>query len=424
MTATFLDRVLTGGRSLLRSAAPVSVRTAIRPLIAGIVERRAFAGLAEPEPAPTHGPLLVSGLISEMKGISQAARLTVAGLEAAGYAPIAHDVRHTLDLGPGGGGRLPAGPGGVWIVHCNAPEAVSALACLDPASWRGRYRIGYWAYELPIAPPAWARAARLFHEIWTPSAFVAQAMTDAGVETPLRVMPHPATLACRHVVADRARFGFGDSEVCVLAMGDLLSSAARKNLLGAIDIYRRAFPEPDGRVRLVVKALSSGSHPAFTARAQEAAHGRSDISFLNENLFGDAVLRLIASADILLSPHRAEGYGLALAEAFALGTPALATGWSGNMDFMGETPELLIGHTLTPVRDQYGVYSARGLVWAEPDVEDAAVKLRRLAASPGDRLRLAAAGAAVVARQGDSWSRARLAETALGEFASPVAADA
>ena len=45
---------------------------------------------------------------------------------------------------------------------------------------------------------------------------------------------------------------------------------------------------------------------------------------------------LMAAVDIVLSLHRSEGFGLVPAEAMQLGKPVVATGWSGNMDFMND----------------------------------------------------------------------------------------
>ena len=44
---------------------------------------------------------------------------------------------------------------------------------------------------------------------------------------------------------------------------------------------------------------------------------------------------LTACADIVLSLHRGEGFGLVMAEAMLLGKPVVATGWSGNTDYHG-----------------------------------------------------------------------------------------
>jgi glycosyltransferase involved in cell wall biosynthesis len=107
----------------------------------------------------------------------------------------------------------------------------------------------------------------------------------------------------------------------------------------------------------------------------------------------------------VLSPHRSEGYGLTLAEAFLLGVPALATGWSGNMDYMAALPELAITYRLIPVSDSYGVYRDPNQVWADPDIDDAASKLQRLAASPELRAELVARGRAAIQNQTGAWSR-------------------
>jgi glycosyltransferase involved in cell wall biosynthesis len=412
MAAPVIDKALGFARGVWRGLVPESARSAMRPLVTGVLERRAFAALSGLEPAFQPGPLVVSGFLSESKGISQAARLTLAGLRAAGLNPIAHDLRPALARGPGGAVLPVDKPGGVWLAHCNAPEAVAAFAAVSPASWRGRYRIGYWAYELPVAPASWARASRLFHEIWAPSQFVVDSLRRAGVTTPLILMPHPVSLAPHAAAPDRARFGVPQDAFCVLAMGDLNSSVTRKNLLGAIDIYRRTFPDPAGNTRLLVKALGGGAG-AFAAMTAKIARDRPDILFISENLAGEDVLRLIASSDVLLSPHRSEGFGLTLAEAFLLGAPALATGWSGNMDFMETLPELLIAHSLTRVRDPSGVYANDKLEWAEPDVDDAARKLAALAASPDLRRNLADRGRRAVEAQALKWDRASLEQTGL-----------
>jgi glycosyltransferase involved in cell wall biosynthesis len=142
----------------------------------------------------------------------------------------------------------------------------------------------------------------------------------------------------------------------------------------------------------------------------------ADIHIMTGELSPHDVRRLIAGSDVLLSPHRSEGFGLPLAEAFLAGVPALATGWSGNLDFMSGTPELLIDYTLVPVSDPYGVYRAPGQQWAEPDSSDAVTKLRKLANSPGLMRELAEEGRNAVLAFNRHWQRDSLLQHKIGQL--------
>ena len=79
---------------------------------------------------------------------------------------------------------------------------------------------------------------------------------------------------------------------------------------------------------------------------------------------------LINACDCFVSLHRAEGFGRGTGEAMFLGRLAMATGWSGNLDYMTSENSLLVNHRLVPVGD--GQYPfAKGQVWAEPDLDHA-----------------------------------------------------
>ena len=45
---------------------------------------------------------------------------------------------------------------------------------------------------------------------------------------------------------------------------------------------------------------------------------------------------LLKDVDVYVSLHRSEGFGLVMAEAMYLGTPVIATAWSGNTEFMND----------------------------------------------------------------------------------------
>ena len=85
----------------------------------------------------------------------------------------------------------------------------------------------------------------------------------------------------------------------------------------------------------------------------------------------DRLAALFAAADSYVSLHRAEGFGLTLAESMVLGKPVVATGYSSNVDFMTSNNSYLVDYTLTEVGPEAEHYPANG-IWAEPSTEHAA----------------------------------------------------
>ncbi|UDF03623.1 glycosyltransferase [Asticcacaulis sp. AND118] len=361
----------------------------------------------------TPGPLVVSGFLNESLGVGRAARLTADALEAAGYMPVRHDIRpafrHILDQKA----VLP-GQGGVWLIHANAPELVVALIAHAPAQWRERYRIGYWAWETPLAPPFWVRMAKWLHEIWTPSPYVADALAaafraqgEAHLYDRLRVLPHP--LLTPPPMPDRARFGLSPDRCEVLSLFDVNSSPARKNPWASIDAWLAAFPEPSPQAALTLKA--SALDTATQAKLAERIGNRPDIRLLTAHLSDADMDRLTASVDIFLSLHRAEGFGLGLLEAMNAGVAVVATEGTGN-DFLNDDNGYPVPARLLPLHDPDGPYSALprdpAQVWAEPDIAVAADILRRLAHDPALRIAKAAGARATPARLNRAWSREAL----------------
>lgn len=355
------------------------------------------------------GPLIVSGFFNESLGVGRAGRMTADALQSAGYAVARHDLRpcfrHILDQKA----VLP-GEGGVWLIHANAPELLVALMTHRPEQWRHRYRIGYWAWETPLAPPLWARMVRWLHELWTPSAYVAEALA-AGLRAQglddlcgrLRVMPHP--LLAPPPSPDRARFGLSPDRCEVLSLFDVNSSPARKNPWASIEAWLKAFPIPPPAAALTLKASSLDS--ATQTRLSERIANRPDVRLLSERLSDEDMDRLMASVDIFLSLHRAEGFGLGLLEAMNAGVAVVATEGTGN-DFLTRDNGYPVRARVVPLHDPDGPYSALrrdpAQVWAEPDLDTAAGILQDLVADPVARRLKMAAARATPARLNQRWS--------------------
>lgn len=330
------------------------------------------------------GAVVVSGYFSEVNGIGRAGRLTLESARTWGGQMIAHD----MGADPGANRVARGSSGGIWLAHCNPPEAMAFMVGPTSHVWADRYRVGYWAYELERIPDDWLPALRLFHEIWAPSRFVADAILVArGPQGPLvRVVPHPQPRR-DDIAPDRARFNI-TSRFTALSMFDGRSTLARKNPMGAVLAFQRAFG-PNDDAALIVKVVEGGADPRAVSELKAATSHWPNIRFLHDKLTDREVLQLIASVDVLVSLHRSEGFGLPIAEAMTLGVPAVVTGWSGSAEF-AEGAAVAVPYQLVPAADPSRRYERPDLRWADPDLDAAAAALRRLAAEPAWRAELAA----------------------------------
>jgi glycosyltransferase involved in cell wall biosynthesis len=292
--------------------------------------------------------------------------------------------------------RLP--PGAAVLAVVNAPVLPIGLLRLGRGFLRGRRVIGMWAWELPVAPPSWREGAKFVHEIWAPSAFTAQALEPLAPGR-VRVVPFPLAEAELPAEGNRAGFGLPDDVFIVTTIFNLASSMARKNPLGAIAAFRAAFGASREHL-LVLKLSNTEAYQDDLAQIRAAIGEAHNIRLITETISEPALRGLMLASDVILSLHRAEGFGLIPAAAMLLGRPVVATGWSGNLEFMSPEVSGLVSCKLIPAADSRGTYDMRQAVWAEPDVEDAATQLRHLATDSAARHAMALAGQA--------YARARL----------------
>ena len=203
---------------------------------------------------------------------------------------------------------------------------------------------------------------------------------------PVLCFPHAVDIPTS-LQPDRARFGLASDRVVFLAMADVMSSVERKNPFGAVQAFAAAFADGATRAELVVKISNGAREPAALKRLQNLARSCPGIHLITQALDRPALSCLLDSVDCVVSLHRSEGFGLVLAEAMARAKVVLATGWSGNMDFMHERNSLPVDFQLTTIQSDCGPYR-RGQRWAEPVLADAIHKMRLVANDAALRGRL------------------------------------
>jgi len=191
-------------------------------------------------------------------------------------------------------------------------------------------------------------------------------------------MPVPVVLP-DVVMRSRDNFGIPSGPVVFLYIFDVSSQTERKNPLAAIRAFRRAALRHDAAV-LVLKF----SNPEYDRPGMRRLHEESgglNVVMLDGYLDRPELCALMSLSDCYLSPHRAEGFGLTLLEMMRLGKPVIGTAYSGNMDFMTPENSYLLDHKLVTLTRDYGPY-ARGAVWAEPDIDQAAQLIRTVVEHP------------------------------------------
>jgi glycosyltransferase involved in cell wall biosynthesis len=354
----------------------------------------AHAPNADPSLRQPANAAVVVGLFRTASGLGAGARLLSLELARGGIAVRGIDVSAEHDLPI----ELPADSvpdgrpreGEAVILHLNPPGLRTVLPWLQRSLMCDRRLIGYWTWELARAPPDWERAARLLHEIWTPSRFAADAIARTAPGVIVRVAPHPVVLGARACLPPdrlRARLWLGAAPHDFVAFTTFAMSScmARKNPLGAIAAFDQAF---SGRrdALLVVRMREANRYPRGALQVVEAAsRSRARIRILQGKAGEPDLQELYSACDAYLSLHRSEGFGLTIAEAMLMGRPVVATAWSGNLEFTPTRHEGLVPAKLTRVSDPQGLYTDHRCRWADPDLDTAAEKLMLLAADPDAR---------------------------------------
>ncbi len=337
------------------------------------------ASPGEPRQTPAWGVNVVGYFRSEL-GTGEAARQLVSALDAGGV-PLLPVHGRTIPPNRQGHGfaqldytaaRFP-----VNLICMNADMLGEFAAQAGRAFFDTRYSIGMWFWEVDQFPAIWTSAFDHVDELWLATDHMAHAI-GALSTVPITKITLPVEMAPL-LPATRAELGLPEGFMFLFSF-DYHSVFERKNPLAVVQAYKRAFGPDDGAV-LVVKSINGDADAENHARLIAAAGTREDVHIIDSYLAPDRKNMMVAACDCYVSLHRAEGFGLTMAEAMYLDKPVIATGYSGNLDFMNERNSFLVDHRLVEIGQDAAPYPAAGR-WAEPDVEDAARLMREVFEQP------------------------------------------
>ncbi len=356
--------------------------------------------------------LNIVGFLAADLGVGESARCMVRAADAAGIptalVPLQLHCRNRLGDTTYASRLQAENPHGVNVIHIDPPASRDIDHHHGAAFRAGKYNIAYFAWEQPEFPDTWLPSFDFFDEVWCPSDFCRAAI---ALKSPLPVLTMPHAIDFRRpaesVAALRARFQLPAEAFLFLTLFDLNSYTERKNPQAAIAAFRRAFDSRSGSatfesrsgsatfdsrpgpVGLVVKVQNAAANPADFAALQASLRDLPGTVLISDTLSREEIYALEAACDCFVSLHRAEGFGLALAECMFLGKPVIATDWSASAEFITGENGCPVPARIVTLESNHGPY-AKGTTWAEPDIARAAEWMRQLAGDPALAKRLGA----------------------------------
>jgi glycosyltransferase involved in cell wall biosynthesis len=337
---------------------------------------------SEPASMATHavrraGVNVVGYLRGEL-GVGESARLMLDALAAGGTPHATTSIDRNVQSRLGATYAAAGGaPYDTTLLCVNADQTPTVAASL-PWLLERTYRIGMWYWEVEDFPASQHEGFRHVDEVWVATDFVRRAVephSPVPVRTITPPLPRPRDLPD----LTRTHLGLPERPFFLFAF-DYLSTVERKNPWGLIDAFESAFPPGEGPL-LVIKSINAARRPDQAERLRLRAAGSADVLLLENYMDAKDRDALVALCDCYVSLHRSEGLGLTMAEAMSLGKPVIATGYSGNLQFMTDANSFLVPWTPTPIPSGCDPYPPGG-TWAEPDL-GAAARLMQLVFDDG-----------------------------------------
>ena len=244
-----------------------------------------------------------------------------------------------------------------------------------PERFNKHYNIGYGYWEFEKYPLSFLNQNNVFDEMWVSTDFILKSFCQYYV-IPVVKIPIAIDFDVNNLSKyNRKYFGLPEKAFAFIFTFDVGSEiGGRKNSLGVIEAFKNAFASDDESVCLIIKTAPRTSeennpkHKEILDKLYKEAEQKNIIVY-NKTLTDDEMKGLINSCQVYVSLHRCEGLGLGMIEAMKMGKPVIATGYSGNTEFMKHDNSCLVDYKLIPSTLFSTLVS--GHVWADPDVEQA-----------------------------------------------------
>ncbi|SIQ16171.1 glycosyltransferase [Chryseobacterium sp. RU33C] len=302
-------------------------------------------------------------------GISEATRLNALALEAMGIKVnrinYSSETFEKMDTDS-------EASASINVFHININFINNFFSKNQDLNLKDHYNIIYWAWEFPEVSDKVVEILNVFDELWVPSDFCVNIFTKyTGI--PVIRFSHPIQKMAESKDFELSQYNISPDSRIYLTIFDSLSTTIRKNPEATLEAFTTVFKEDKNSVLIVKTHNLERSKDA--QKALEAYNNIPNVIIINEHFSKEKLHSLIQQADVLISLHGSEGFGLTMAEAMAYGKIVVGTGYSGNLDFMNVNNSFLIQYDFIKTSNTKGLID-EGLTLARPSLKDAVEKLQ------------------------------------------------
>ncbi|MBB6332004.1 glycosyltransferase involved in cell wall biosynthesis [Chryseobacterium sediminis] len=323
----------------------------------------------------------VFGFINGEFGIAEATRLNCKAMQRAGIPLnlMNYDVRTNHDNNDQTFTKFSDKadhPINLVQVSASVSEMSNFFEYFDYSFFERKYNILYMAWESETIPEDYLLNINLFDEVWTPSEYCKKCI-EKYIASPVKVIPHPIDINLKPTEDSEALNFYNTDFFNFLFIFDYNSSIQRKNVLNLIKVFRETFDGKDNKAFLTIKTSKSDKFSLEKQQIKEAIGDSVKIKVVEKIFDKNALNYVISTCDSYISLHRSEGFGLTMAEAMYFGKPVIATGYSGNLQFMNAENSFLVNAEKVSYGSDDLNYDSN-TIWSEPSLEEASIYLKKI----------------------------------------------
>ncbi|WP_134338285.1 glycosyltransferase [Flavobacterium psychrophilum] len=246
----------------------------------------------------------------------------------------------------------------------------------DSGLFKNKYNIYYLNWESEYFPQEYVDNISFFDEIWVPAKYC-QNVISKVTNIPVTVIHYPIEIVIPDTIDEEAENFYNKSSFNFLFIFDYNSTLERKNPINLIKAFKKAFDKNDKSVSLTIKTSRATRFAKEKSKLLDEIDGYENIHIVEKIFEKDTLHNIIKGCDSYVSLHRSEGFGLTMAEAMFFGKPVIATGYSGNLDFMNSENSFLVDYKTCTVNSKIINYD-KNTIWSNPDFEHMAELMKKV----------------------------------------------